>query len=82
MKTVHIITLDCYTEDTGYMHEVILVTDDYVRAKRVFDRERDYARSLDTDDGWTIDDDYDDYYFSHHEMPEYFRLKLTTTVSH
>ena len=80
MKTIYIITLDCYTEDTGYTHEVILATDSYVKAKLAFDRERDYARTMDIDDNWTIEDDYEDYYFSYNKMPEYFRLKLTTTT--
>ena len=80
MKAHNVITLDYYTEDTGYYHEVMLVTDDFDRARHAFDDEKANLRAQDIDNRWDIEADYEDFYFSYHKMPEYCRLKLTTTI--
>lgn len=74
---MYVVIQDFYAKDTGYYLEVWLVTDDFSKAKLEFDEIVKTCREIDQVNGWTVQDDTEDYYFSYHEQPEYCRIQIT-----
>ena len=77
MVKLYVVTVDYYTEDEGFEHEIMKITDSKKVALTEFNILRDKLIEQDKELGWTIMDNRDTVYFSHGEMPEYCRLLLT-----
>ena len=75
----YVVSLDYYSEDTGYYHEICCVTHSRRKAQSVFNEVVRQCREADDEQGWTVMDDHDTQYFSHKKMPEYCRVTLKTT---
>ena len=77
MVKLYVVTVDYYTEDEGFKHEIVKITDNKKVAITEFNTLRDILKKQDKELGWTVMDNHDTIYFSHGKMPEYCRLLLT-----
>lgn len=73
---LYILTLDYYTDDTGYVHEVLYTTTNMIMAYTRFKTTVKNCKEQDV--GYTIMTDDKTQYFAHKEMPVYTRVKLST----
>lgn len=77
---MYVVIQDFYTEDAGYYLEVRLITDNLLKAKLKFDEIVKTCRETDQTEGWTVQDDTENYYFSYRKQPEYCRVQITMGV--
>lgn len=73
---LYILTLDYYTNDDGYVHEVMYTTTNKIMAQNRFNTTVRNCKLQDAD--YTIMTDNKTQYFAHKEMPVYTRVKLST----
>ncbi len=77
----YVVSLDYYTEDSGYFQEICCVTHSRRKAQSVFNEISRQCREIDDDGGWKVMDDNDTTYFSYNKMPEYCRVTLKNPLT-